>query len=126
MYYDLLAKIKNAVNAKKENFSTPFSNFDFEVAKILAANGYLKDVQKKTVGNRNFIEIKINYKNNSSSFNDFKIISRPSRHIYVRSGEVRKVKQGYGLGMFSTTQGILADRDARKKKVGGEYLFEIW
>ena len=86
----------------------------------------MKDVQKKTVGNRNFIEIKINYKNNSSSFNDFKIISRPSRHIYVRSGEVRKVKQGYGLGMFSTTQGILADRDARKKKVGGEYLFEIW
>ena len=58
--------------------------------------------------------------------NDFKIISRPSRHLYVKNGRVKSVKQGYGIGVFSTNEGVLNNRDARKKKVGGEYLFEIW
>ncbi len=126
MYYDLLAKIKNASRVKKEGFITSFSNFDFEVAKVLMAAHFLKDVQKKTVGAKKYLEVKVNYKNNEPVMSDFKIISRPSRHLYVKSGRVKSVKQGYGIGVFSTNQGVLTNRDARKKKVGGEYLFEIW
>ncbi len=126
MYYDLLAKIKNAGLVKKEGFVTSFSNFDFEVAKVLMASHFLKDVQKKTVGNKKFLEVKINYKDKLPVMSDFKIISRPSRHLYVKSGRVKSVKQGYGIGVFSTNEGVLNNRDARKKKVGGEYLFEIW
>lgn len=126
MYYDLLAKIKNASRVKKEGFVTSFSNFDFEVAKVLMACHFLKDVQKKTVGTKKYLEVKINYKNNLPAMSDFKIISRPSRHMYVKSGRVKSVKQGYGIGVFSTSEGVLNNRDARKKKIGGEYLFEIW
>ncbi|MBI4084950.1 MAG: 30S ribosomal protein S8 [Candidatus Liptonbacteria bacterium] len=126
MYQNLLAKIKNASLAKKESFVSPFSNFDFEIAKILVARGYLKDIQKKVVGNKKFLEIRLNYKNDFPTISDFKIISRPSRHIYLRRGKIKRVKQGYGVGVLSTAQGVMSDSDARKKKIGGEYLFEIW
>ncbi len=126
MYYDLLAKIKNAVRVKKESFLTSFSQFDFEVAKTLVTNRYLKDVQKKTIGNKKFLEIKPNYRNNVPTINDFKIVSKPSRHLYVSYRRTRPVKQGYGLGIISTSSGIMTDRELRKKKIGGEYLFEIW
>ncbi|HUX36121.1 MAG TPA: 30S ribosomal protein S8 [Candidatus Paceibacterota bacterium] len=126
MYYDLLAKIKNAGLVKKEGFTTSFSNFDFEVAKLLVARHYLKDAQKKTVGAKKFLEIKLNYKNGASTMENFKIISRPSRHMYVKREDVKRVRQGYGMGVISTNNGILSDGDAKKKKVGGEYLFQIW
>ncbi len=126
MYYDLLAKIKNAVLVKKESFLTAFSNFDFEIARILVERKYLKDVQKKTIGNKKFLEITPNYKNKMPVITDFKIISRPSRHIYASCRDIRRVRQGYGTGIFSTSQGVMTDRDARRKKIGGEYLFEIW
>ena len=126
MYYDLLAKIKNAGLVKKEGFTTSFSNFDFEVAKLLVARHYLKDAQKKTVGSKKFLEIKLNYRNGESTMGDFKIISRPSRHMYVKTEDVKRVRQGYGMGVLSTTNGVMSDGDAKKKKVGGEYLFQIW
>ncbi len=126
MYYDLLAKIKNAGLVKKEGFTTSFSNFDFEVAKLLVARHYLKDVQKKTVGSKKFLEVKLNYRNGESTMDDFKIISRPSRHMYVKTEDVKRVRQGYGMGVLSTTNGVMSDMDAKKKKVGGEYLFQIW
>lgn len=126
MYYDLLAKIKNAIRVKKESFLTAFSNFDFEIAKILVERKYLKGVQKKTIGNKKFLEITPNYKNKAPVITDFKIISKPSRHIYMNCRDIRRVRQGYGTGVFSTSQGIMTDRDARREKIGGEYLFEIW
>lgn len=126
MHYDLLAKIKNAILVKKGSFLTAFSNFDFEIAKILVERKYLKDVQKKTINNKKFLEVTPNYKNKLPVITDFKIISRPSRHIYMSCRDIRRVKQGYGMGVFSTSQGIVTDRDARRKKIGGEYLFEIW
>ncbi len=126
MYYDLLAKIKNAGLVKKEGFTTSYSNFDFEVAKLLVSRHYLKDAQKKVVGAKKFLEIKMSYKKGEPAMSDFRIISRPSRHMYVRNGAVKQVKQGYGMGVFSTNQGIMDNREARSKKVGGEYLFEIW
>ncbi len=126
MYTDLLAKIKNAAQAKKDNFSTAFSTMDLEIAELLVERGYLKDIQKKNVGNKKFLEIRINYRNGTPVVNGFKIISRPSRHTYIGYRDIKPVKQGYGLGVFSTPSGILTDRETRKKKIGGEYLFEIW
>jgi small subunit ribosomal protein S8 len=58
--------------------------------------------------------------------NDFKIISKPSRHFYADYRSIRRVKQGLGIGVFSTSKGIMTDRQAQKSKTGGEYLFEIW
>ena len=127
MHYDLLAKIKNGLRARKEVIHTPFSKLDFAVAKILAEAGYLEDAQKKSIGKKSVVELRLRYvSKNQPAISDFKIISTPKRHIYMSYRELRPVKQGYGLGVLSTPEGILNNREARKRKVGGEYLFEIW
>lgn len=126
MYYDLLAKIKNAGLAEKESFQTPFSKFDFEVAKTLLTSGYLSDVQKRSIGKRNVIEIRLKYQGGKPVVNDFRILSRPSRHMYASYKDLKSVKQGYGVGVISTSKGILSNSVARKEKLGGEYLFQIW
>ena len=105
---------------------TFFSKMDFEVAKTLVRSGYLKEVEKKTVGKKNFLEIKISGNKKKPVIDGIKIISKPSRHIYTDYRHIHSVKQGYGVGIFSTPKGIMTNKEARKSKVGGEYLFEIW
>lgn len=126
MYHDLLAKIKNAQAAKKEFFLTPFSTMDFSVAQILVSKKYLADAQKKIVDRKNMIEIKLRYDGGKPAVSDFKIVSKPSRHLYGGYRSVRSVKSGHGLSVISTSKGIMTGREARRSKVGGEYLFEIW
>ncbi|RJP44600.1 30S ribosomal protein S8 [Candidatus Parcubacteria bacterium] len=126
MHYDLLAKIKNAQSARKESLVTRFSKSDFEVAKILAEAGYVKDVQKRVSGHKSFIEIKLSYRGKQPGLLGFRIISKPSRRLYEGYRNLRPVKQGYGLAVLSTPKGILSNKEARKAKVGGEYLAEVW
>jgi len=99
---------------------------DFAVAGILVKAGYLKDVQKKTIGKKNALEIKLAYMDDQPVLNDFKILSKPSRHFYTGYRKLKTVKQGYGLSVISTPSGIMSGKEAKKTKVGGEYLFEIW
>jgi small subunit ribosomal protein S8 len=126
MYYNLLSQIKNNASAKKEAIYMPFSNFDFEVAKILEGAGFVEGVQKKTVGKKSTLEMKVKFIDGKPNFSDFKIVSKPSRRIYKSYRECRPVRQNYGIGVLSTSAGITTNKEARKKKVGGEYLFEIW
>jgi small subunit ribosomal protein S8 len=123
MYYQLLPQIKNALNARKDKITVPFSKMDAAILKSLVGVGYLKSVDKETVGRKNFLVAKLAKK---GSVNDFKLMSKPSRHFYVDYRSLRPVKQGHGLGILSTSKGIMTDKEARKSKIGGEYLFEIW
>ncbi|MCS6788955.1 MAG: 30S ribosomal protein S8 [Patescibacteria group bacterium] len=126
MYWDILAKIKNAYLAKKEKVLTPFSKFDFEILKILTEKGYIKSVDKKTIDKKLFLEIKLLYNNKKPAMSNFKLISKPSRHIFKKYTELKPVKNGFGIGLVSTSKGVMVEKDAIKKRVGGEYLFEIW
>lgn len=125
MYYDVLAKLKNAVNGRKEKIILPFSKMDFAVLQALVAGGYVKSAEKETIGRKHFISVRLGKFNKATGLN-FKIISKPSRHFYADYRSLRPVKQNYGLAVLSTSKGIMTNREARKKKVGGEYLFEIW
>ena len=126
MYYDLLARIKNAEMAKRGLITSPFSNMDFEIAKILVQSGFIRDAQKKTVHKRDFLEIKIAYKDQAPAIKDFRIFSKPSRKIYFGYRDIKPVRNGYGLAILSTPKGIMSNIEARKNKVGGEYLFQVW
>jgi small subunit ribosomal protein S8 len=123
MYYRLLPEIKNAVRARKDSMTVPFSKMDFAVLTSLVGAGYLKSAEKEAVGKKNFIVVKFAKK---GTVNDFKLISKPSRHFYADYRSLKRVMQGHGVGVLSTSHGIMTDKEARKKKVGGEYLFEIW
>ena len=126
MYYDLLARIKNAAMAGKSSLLAPFSRVDFEVAKVLAKENYLKDVQKKVINRKNFIELKLAYAHDRAVIQGFKVMSKPGRRFYSRYQDLKSVRNGYGLGVLSTSRGIMDNKEAKKNRVGGEYLFEIW
>ena len=126
MYFDLLAKIKNAQRAKMEVMHAPFSNFDLAVLKVLVEKKYLQDVQKRNVGKKSVLDVRLRYTHKEPAMTDFKIISKPSRRLYKGYAEFRPVKQGHGHAVISTPQGVMTGSQARKAKVGGEYLFEIW
>jgi small subunit ribosomal protein S8 len=66
------------------------------------------------------------YQNGEPKIKAAKRISKPSRRIYHRAGEVRSVRRGYGLAVYSTPRGVLSDKAAREAKVGGEILFQLW
>ncbi len=124
MHADLVVRIKNAENSEKDSLTATFSKVDFAIAKILAEAGYIKDVQKKTVGKKNFLEIKLS--RGGRAIQGFRIISKPGRRMYVASEDIRAVRQGYGMSVISTSKGVMNNKEARKQKIGGEHLFEIW
>lgn len=126
MYYDLLVKIKNAEKARKETVTVPFSKFDFEVAKLLQGSGFVGAVEKKAVGRKNTIEIELKYSGTEPALSDFKVISKPSRRMYIGYRDLKPVKQSYGVAVLSTPAGVMTNKEARKNKVGGEYLFQVW
>lgn len=126
MYIDLLTQIKNAQAVKKEAIKIAFSNMNFAIAELLAKYGYLESVSKKGRMPKRIIEIVLKYNNGKGAINGIKIISKPSRKLYMGYRELRPVKQGYGLRIVSTPKGIMTSKDAKKMKLGGEVLFDIW
>ncbi len=92
---------------------------------MLAENGYIKSAEKEVAGKKSVITIQLGGKHGGKDL-DFKVLSKPSRRFYSDSRNLRRVRQGYGLGVLSTSAGIMSAADAKKKKVGGEYLFQIW
>ena len=126
MYIDLLTQIKNAQAVKKENVKVAYSKMDERILEILKDNGYIENFQKKGRGAKRVLDIKLKYQNGKGVINGVKFISKPSRRLYTGYKEIKPVKHGYGLLILSTPKGILTDKEAKKMKVGGEMLFEIW
>ena len=124
MYYRLLPEIKNALRAGKEKMTVPFSRMDLAVLEVLRDNDYIKSAEKEIVGKKSVIAIRLGGKNKEDI--DFKVLSKPSRRFYSDYRNLHRVRQGYGLGVLSTPSGIMSATDAKKKKVGGEYLIQIW
>lgn len=124
---DMLARLKNGVLAKKAKVLVPQSKVKQEIAEILLKAGYLKSIDKKGKKIKKFLELELAYdENKASKINDTTRVSRPSRRVYVGSKEIPKIRQGYGMSIISTNKGLMTDREARKAKLGGEILFQIF
>lgn len=123
---NLIIAIKNAGNAGKETTTLPFSKLQAAIAKVLFDAGYIASYSKKTSKGHDVLEIGIAYTNSGPKVHDVKRISKPSRRLYVGSGDIRPVRNGYGILVLSTPKGILTGDQAKKEHVGGETLFEIW
>lgn len=126
MYTDLLTRIKNAQQAKKEKIRVPYSKVGFAILEILSKHDLIGEIAKKGRPVKRNIEIKLKYNDGGGAISGIKFVSKPSRRIYAGYAELRPIKQGYGLGIISTPKGIMTTKDAKKMKVGGELLFEIW
>lgn len=123
---DVLIRIKNAQAVKKETVSIPYSKIKMEIVKIMVREKFLKGVEKKDKKNRQMIDIVLSYdKNGHPAIMHFARISKSSRRIYVPFKKIKYFRRGGGMQIISTSQGILTNQEAKKKKVGGEILCEI-
>lgn len=125
-YINLLTRIKNAQAVKKERLKVPYTKNDWRIAEILAEHGFIKSAEKKGRLPKRVIDIFLLYENGKGRINGVKFLSKPSRHLYAGYTDLKPVKNGYGLGLISTSRGIMSFEEARKRKLGGELLFEIW
>jgi small subunit ribosomal protein S8 len=127
MYIDLLTKIKNAQAVKKENVKVVYSNMDFAIAEILAEHKFIDSVIKKGRMPKRVMDIKLKYDENGKGvIQNVKFLSKPSRRLYIGYKGIRPVRQGYGILILSTPKGIMDGKSAKKQKLGGQLLFEIW
>lgn len=127
MYTDSIIRIKNALERKKERIKVPYSRLDESILESLARHDYLKEVLKKGRGVKKIIEVRLKYdEDEKPAISGIKLLSRPSRRLYVGWKDIKRSHQGYGHFFFSTSKGIMSDHEARKNRVGGELLFEVW
>lgn len=124
---DLLTRIRNANDAKHANVEIPASNIKFEIAKILKEEGFIKNVDYINNDKQNVIKIDLKYgPNNEKIITGLKRISKPGLRIYAKSNEVPRVLNGLGIALVSTSEGVVTDKVARAKNIGGEVLAYVW
>jgi small subunit ribosomal protein S8 len=125
---DLLTRIRNAHLAKHDRLDVPVSRLKLEVCRILKEEGFIKNYREvETTGPSGSVRIFLRYSpQGEPAINHVARISKPGRRIYRRAGEIQPVRNGLGVGIVSTSQGLLTDTQARERKVGGEILCELW
>lgn len=123
---DMLTRIRNAQAVKHKTVIIPFSKLKFNLAKILEKQGIVGKVTSQGRKVRKVIEIELRYRQGSPIVNTFKRVSKPGRRIYIKKSELHPIRQGYGLIIISTSQGLVTNEQAKKKGLGGEIICEIW
>lgn len=124
---DLLTRVRNAQRAGHESVSVPASKLKQSIAGVLAAEGYIREVSFEDDGRSGILHLALKYASDGSpAISEIRRSSRPGRRWYVPVQEIPRVKNGLGVAILSTSRGILADRDARRQRVGGELLCTVW
>ncbi len=124
---DMLTRIRNAVRASHELVNIPSSKLKINIAKVLKSEGYIKNFRIISDGQHRFIRIFLRYDEDGVSvIGGLKRISKPSCRIYERAERIPEVLNGYGINVVSTSKGIMTDREAKKRNVGGEILCSVW
>jgi len=124
-FIDLIIRIKNGYMARREEITSPHSNFREEIVKTLKRLAYVKDYQVEGDKIKN-ITIELLYQDGVPAITDVKLISKLGQRTYVSYRNLKSVVGGMGYSILSTPKGIMTNRQARREKVGGELLFNIW
>ena len=124
---DFLTRIRNANMVRHESLEVPASKIKKDIAEILKNEGFIKDVEYIDDDKQGIIRVFLKYgKNNERVISGLKRISKPGLRSYVKADEVPKVLSGLGIAIISTSEGVITDKEARAKKIGGEVLAYIW
>ena len=123
---DMLTRIRNAQAVSHQTVAVPFSKLKFNLAKILEKEGLVNKVTTQGRKVRKVIEIELRYQKGQPITTSLKRVSKPGRRLYIRKDQVRSIRQGYGLSIISTSQGLMTNKQAKKRGLGGEVICEIW
>ena len=124
---DFLTRIRNANMAKHESLEVPASKIKRDIAEILKNEGFVRDVEYIDDDKQGIIRVFLKYgKGNERVISGIRRISKPGLRSYVKADPVPKVLNGLGIAILSTSEGVITDKEARAKKIGGEVIAYIW
>lgn len=131
---DMLTRIRNAQKAGHNEVVFPFSKLKMAVSKILEKEGFVESaetVSKNEESSYDKVRIILKYQksgNNSKNpaISEITRISKEGKRIYVKKDEIKKIKNGFGISIISTSKGVMTGKEARKMGLGGEYICEVW
>ncbi|MES5811351.1 30S ribosomal protein S8 [Mammaliicoccus sciuri] len=124
---DMLTRVRNANMVRHEKLELPASNIKKEIAEILKKEGFVKSVEYIEDDKQGVIRMFLKYgQNNERVITGLKRISKPGLRVYAKADELPKVLNGLGIALVSTSEGVLTDKDARQRGIGGEVLAYIW
>lgn len=123
---DLLTHIRNAIKANKRHVDIPSSNLKAGIALILKEQNFIQDYTIINDSKQNVLRIALKYSNGVSAIAGLKRKSKPGLRLYADSENIPRVLNGFGISIISTSKGLKTDKQAKREKVGGEILCEIW
>jgi small subunit ribosomal protein S8 len=123
---DLITRIRNAIAVGKTEIRVPTSRLKLAVATELMKAGYVAAVAEEDSKPRNILHISINEAGKNAAITEIKKVSTPGRRIYVSADEIPRVKSGRGTVLISTSKGILNGREAKKQRLGGELMIQVY
>lgn len=124
---DMLTRVRNASMVNFDSVDMPLSKLKANVAKILKDEGYINDYHIQKDGVQGVLKIDLKYDQaNDNVIIGLRRVSKPGRRFYVNADSIPTVMSGLGIGIVSTSKGLMTDRQARKMRVGGELLCEVW
>lgn len=124
---DMLTRIRNAVRVEKPNVSMPLSKVKRGLAEVLKREGYIWGFEEVAAEPVPELRIELKYgPNGERVIRHIKRVSKPGRRVYSRAAALRPVLNGLGISIISTSSGVVSDREARQRNLGGEVLCELW
>ncbi len=124
---DMLTRIRNAVRIERGTVEMPISKVKRGVAEVLKREGYIWDWSEVQSDPVRTLKLDLKYgPNGERVIRHIKRVSKPGRRVYSKARDLRPILQGLGITVLSTSRGVVSDREARQKNLGGEVLCEIW
>ena len=123
---DMLTRIRNAGRAGHRRVDIPVSKFKIEIARLLRDNHYIDDFKVLDDGLHGLLRVYLKYHRDVPVIRNIQRVSTPGVRRYVKARDVPRVLNGLGMAILSTSVGILSDREARRQRVGGEYVAMVW
>ena len=123
---DMLTRIRNGQQAKKDSILTPASKLRAHVLDVLQREGYIRGYSEEQVAGHKGLRIELKYFEGQPAIQHLARVSKPGRRVYSASKELPRIRNGLGTIIVSTPRGVLSDAEAREQNVGGEVLAEVF
>ena len=123
---DLLTRIRNGQQARKDSVLTPASKLRAHVLDVLQREGYIRGYSEEELAGQRGLRIELKYFEGQPAIQHLARVSKPGRRVYSGSRELPRVRNGLGMTIVSTPRGVLSDAEAREQNVGGEVLAEVF
>ena len=124
---DMLARLRNGALARHDRVEMPHSFLKQHIAEVLKGEGFVDDVRSSEGEGPKLLTVVLRYgRGRESAIDGVRRVSTPGRRVYVRHDRIPKVRSGMGVSILSTSKGVMTDKEARKQRIGGELLCEVW